>query len=274
MKTLTQKQDMLRAKLLELGSVAVAFSAGVDSTFLLAMAHEVLGDRALALTIRSAFVTESEIDDAITFTKQRNIPFRIIDIDVLGVEAIRNNPPDRCYICKRELFGTMLEAAAEAGHPVLLEGSNVDDLGDYRPGRRAVKELGVHSPLLECGLTKQEIRTLSRDMDLPTWEKPALACLASRIPYGREIDDEVLSRIAQAEKLLRDLGFIQLRVRDHGDVARVELAPEEIEVIVSSEIRSRIVTLLKKVGYPFVCLDLEGYRTGALNETLNETEIQ
>jgi uncharacterized protein len=263
------KLDALRSALRDFGSAAVAFSAGVDSTFLLRVAHEVLGDRVMAVTARSRSFPAREIDEAAAFCRAEGVRHVILDSEELDVPGFAENPPDRCYHCKKALFGKMLEFARENGLAAVLEGSNLDDDGDYRPGRRAIRELGVRSPLHEAGLTKAEIRALSRKMGLQTADKPSFACLASRFPYGERITAEGLDRVGRAEDWLRgafpDIG--QLRVRCHGGtVARIEVAPADISRLAARA--ADIAVAFHAIGFTYVSLDLQGYRTGSLNEAL------
>ena len=261
------KIKRLRASLREIGSAAVAFSSGVDSTFLLRAAHEELGDKAVAVTVRSQLIPRHELDEAAAFCRQEGIRHEIIDFDALLAPAVIANPPDRCYHCKKEVFGLILAFARGAGLAAVLEGSNLDDDGDYRPGRRAIRELGVRSPLHEAGLTKEEIRVLSREMGLPTWSKPSFACLASRFPYGERLTVAALERVERAERWLREeLGLTQLRVRSHGDLARIEVPPDDIPRLAARA--AEIAAAFKGLGFAYVTLDLQGYRTGSLNETL------
>jgi len=265
------KAKRLRASLREIGSAAVAFSSGVDSTFLLRVAHEELGDRAVAVTVRSPLIPRHELDEAAAFCRQEGIRHKIIDFDALSAPAVIANPPDRCYHCKKEVFGLISAFARAAGLAAVLEGSNLDDDGDFRPGRRAIRELGVRSPLHEAGLSKADIRALSREMDLPTWNKPSFACLASRFPYGERLTVVALERVERAERWLREeLGLAQLRVRAHGDLARIEVPPGDIPRLAARA--AEIAALFKGLGFAYVTLDLMGYRTGSLNETLAAKE--
>ena len=262
---LARKYDVLRRSLEEMGSVAVAFSAGVDSTLLLKTARLVLGPQAAAVTVRSCFVPRRELNQAESFCRREGIRLICLDVDVLQVEGVRENPPDRCYLCKKALFSRIKQAAEAAGLAVVAEGSNADDLGDYRPGMRAIRELGVRSPLLEAGLTKAEIRALSKELGLPTWDKPAMACLATRFPTGTCLEPDAIARVEQAEELLRDMGLRQLRVRVHGELARIELAEDELPGMEDPELRLAVDRGLKELGFRWVCLDLAGYRTGSMN---------
>ena len=266
--TLYEKQAKLKELLLSYGNLAVAFSGGVDSTFLLQTAHDVLGDRALAVTAAPVFVPPRELQEAKDFCRSRSIRQIVIPAEALNIDSVRHNPPDRCYHCKHEIFGNILRVAGENGISFVAEGSNTDDVGDYRPGMRAIRELGVKSPLLEAGLSKEDIRALSREMGLPTWDKPSFACLASRFVYGERITDERLSMVDRAEQLLMDLGFRQFRVRIHGDLARIELLPEDLEKLMQQDLRERVYRALKEYGFSYVTLDLAGYRTGSMNETI------
>ena len=270
MELLKEKYTRLKDILLSYSGLAVAFSGGVDSSFLLMAAHDVLGDRVIAVTAAPVFVPLRELDEAQDFCAKHGIQQHLIPAEKLDLDPIRHNPPDRCYHCKRVIFGRILETAAEQGIMTVAEGSNVDDMGDYRPGMRAIRELGVVSPLLDAGLTKADIRALSRELGLPTWNKPSFACLASRFVYGETITDEKLFMVDQAEQLLMDLGFRQFRVRIHGDLARIEVLPEDLQRITEPELRTLISEKLKEYGFSYVTLDLVGYRTGSMNEVLKQ----
>ena len=263
------KLKLLRERLRCIGSAVVAFSSGVDSTFLLRVAHEELGERVVAATIRSHTFPKRELDEATAFCRAEGVRHVVIESEELDIPGFVENPPDRCYYCKRELFSKFLAFAHENGLAAVLEGSNLDDDGDYRPGRRAIQELGIVSPLHEAGLTKAEIRALSREMGLPTSDKPSFACLASRFPYGERITAVALERVEKAEQWLLDAGFglTQLRVRSHGDLARIEVPAGDIPRLAARA--SEIAAAFKDFGFAYVTLDLRGYRTGSMNEVLH-----
>lgn len=269
-KELQEKLSSLKAYIKSLGSLAVGFSGGVDSSFLLAVAHETLGDKAIAVTCVDASVPQRELQEAKTFCEERKIRHFICTVDPLKEDGYRFNSPDRCYYCKHCVFSAIKRIAAENDISYLAEGSNVDDLGDYRPGLRAVAELSVTSPLREAGLNKEEIRILSKAMALPTWSKPAFACLASRFVYGEEITIKKLQMIDQAEQYLIEKGFPEVRVRVHDNVARIEVPPKDISRLASEEIRGEVYEKLTAVGFLYVALDLQGYSRGSMNRILAE----
>jgi len=262
------KLERLRERLRVIGGAVVAFSSGVDSTFLLRVAHEELGDRVVAATARSHSFPNRELDEATAFCRAEGVRHVVIDSEELDIPGFAENPPDRCYHCKRELFSKLLAFARDNGLAAVLEGSNIDDDGDYRPGRRAIRELGIVSPLHEAGLTKTEIRALSRKMGLPTSDKSSFACRASRFPYGERITVRGLERVEKAEQWLLDAGWglTQLRVRSHGDLARIEVPPADIPRLAARA--SEIAAAFKDLGFAYVTLDLLGYRTGSMNEIL------
>lgn len=263
------KLDDLKRYLRSLESAAVAFSGGVDSAFLLKTAHDVLGDRVLAVTAHSRMFPEREKKEAEEFCRKEGIRHIIFESKVLEMEEIAQNPINRCYLCKRELMWGILAIARENGMKYVVEGSNLDDEGDYRPGMQAVAELGIKSPLRAASLSKAEIRLLSKELGLETWKKPSFACLASRFVYGEKLTEEKLFMVEQAEQKLLELGFGQFRVRIHGKTARIEVLPQEFEKLLAQEVRNSISKAFKAFGFDYVTVDLEGYRTGSMNETLN-----
>lgn len=265
---LRDKLDALKTCLKKLESTAVAFSGGVDSTFLLKVAHDVLGDRAVAVTAASRAVPERELKEAEEFCRKEGIRQIVFPADELQAESFLTNPPNRCYFCKKAIFTEIRKTAEEHHLSQVAEGSNLDDDGDYRPGRQAVMELGIRSPLRDCGLAKAEIRQLSRYLNLPTWDKQSCACLASRFVYGDAITPEKLAMADRAEQLLLDLGFHQIRVRVHGTIARIEVLEEEFPLLLRH--RETIVKELKGIGFTYITMDLQGYRTGSMNETLKK----
>lgn len=266
MTSLDQKLNELKESLMGLESVVVAFSGGVDSAFLLKTCRDVLGERVLAVTADSPIHPAHELEDAAKLAESLRVRHLIVRTGELENPQFTANPPDRCYHCKTGLFQALQEIAVAKGVLSVVEGSNADDLEDYRPGARAADEMGVRRPLQEAGLTKAEIRAISQELGLPTWNKPSLACLASRIPYGSPITPEALASVDAAEAFIRSLGIAHVRVRHHGQTARIEVDPGDVEKLARETNRLRVVNQLRGLGYVHVTLDLAGYRTGSLNE--------
>ena len=261
-----EKHEKLKEIIKNMGSLAVAFSGGVDSTYLLRTAHDALGDKAIAVTIKSPSFPEREYHEATEFAQRLGIKHITVEAEESDIELFADNPPDRCYICKKAIFKKVMSKAAEAGISNIADGSNVDDLGDYRPGLKALKELGIRSPLVEAGITKQEIREFSQGLGIPAWDKPAYACLATRIPCGEKITMSKLKMVELAEQFLFDLGFKQVRVRHHGDIARIEVESSERFRFFDEQIMDRINDELHSIGFRYVSMDLGGYRMGSMNK--------
>lgn len=270
---LNAKLNNLNTILKSFDSLLIAYSGGVDSTFLLKVARDLLGDSVLAVTAKSETYSQSECNEAIQIARQYHVNHMIISTKELEYPHFKSNPINRCYYCKNELFKKLKELAQKKNIQHIVDGTNFDDTDDFRPGLKALKELDIRSPLKEAGLTKKEIRLLSHEMGLPTWNKPALACLASRFPYGTEITPPKLNRVEQAETFLHELGFKQVRVRHHNNIARIEVSQEEIERISSPDYRDIIIIKLKELDYQYITLDLQGFRTGSMNEVLSGTII-
>jgi len=267
--------EPLRAKYVDLmrrigsaESALVAFSGGVDSALLAFLAHQALGDRALAVTADSPSIPRRQLEEATRFAATLGLPHEVITTDEVDDPQYQENAGNRCFFCKTELYGKMQQMAKERGYAVVFDGTNADDGGDHRPGMTAAEQHHVRSPLLEAGMGKADIRNLSRLAELPTWDKPASACLASRVAYGIEVTSEVLERIEQGEEAVREMGFRQFRVRHHGTLVRIEVSPDELSRALDPRMAARFVTVFKGLGYAFVSLDLEGYRSGSLNAAL------
>jgi len=267
---LQDKYSKLRQNLTSMGRVLVAFSGGLDSTLLLRVARDTLDDNVLAVTAQSPSFPLRQKQEAVALAGQLAVECAVVDIDELADEHFVANAKDRCFWCKQELFGKLKEYAAARNIKHVIDGANLDDRSDYRPGSEAAKKLGVRSPLQEAGLTKEEIRVLSKELGLPTWDKPSFACLGSRFPYGTQITKELLERVGRAEELLIREGFRQVRVRDHGTIARIEVPSEDITRITERVMREKITAQLKALGYLYIMIDLEGYTSGSMNRTLDK----
>lgn len=269
--SLEDKFNRLKASLKKMDRVIIAYSGGVDSAFLLKSASVSGMQDIIAVTGMSASVPDEELSFAKELASSLQVTHRCITTDELQDENYANNPPDRCYYCKKDLFTKLRRIAKDEGIPFILDGTNADDAHDWRPGRRAAREEGIVSPLLDAGLSKDEIRALSRDLGLPTWDKPATPCLSSRFPYGRKITAEALSRVGRAESYLRKIGIRELRVRDHGETARIEVHPKDFKIFLDDTVREKIISHMKSIGYKNITLDLQGFRSGGLNEEVRKS---
>jgi uncharacterized protein len=267
-----EKFQLLKDNIKKSGSAAVAFSGGVDSTFLVRVAYEVLGDKVIAVTATSSTYPERELKEAINYAKDMGVKHIIISSEELDIEGFASNPKNRCYFCKKELFTKIKEVAKENEIEYIFDGSNLDDTGDYRPGMQAAKELEVVSPLKEANLTKADIRELSKEMGLPTWDKPSFACLSSRFPYGKKITIPKLKMVEEAEQFLLNMGMRQVRVRYHEEIARIEVSPSERVQFFNVQLMDMIGEKFKEIGFTYVTLDMLGYRTGSMNEVLSAEE--
>ena len=263
-----KKLDNLRKNIAGLESAALAFSGGVDSTFLLKVGKDVLGKKFMAVTAQSPTYPKAELEFAKKKAGKLGVELLVIKTREMKSKSFTGNPPDRCYYCKGELFREMRKICNAKNIKHVIAGNNADDLKDFRPGMKAGRECGVRNPLAECGLTKNEIRLLSREMGLDTWDKPSMACLASRFPYGRNIKAKALAMVEKAERCLTDLGFAQVRVRHYGDTCRIEVLPEKISALAAPAVGKKVAERLKKLGYKYITIDIQGYRTGSMNETL------
>lgn len=272
---MNRKMQRLKVYINKLESVLVAFSGGVDSTFLLKVCKDVLGkDKVLAATIKSNLIPESELKEARELAELIGVKHIIVEFDVLNIPEIYENTSKRCYYCKKEIFSKLVLSAKELNLNYVVDGSNFDDIGDFRPGLKALKELGIKSPLKESKITKDLIRSFSKKMDLPTWNKPSMACLASRFPYNENITLQKLIRVEKAEKTLKKLGFLQFRVRSHENLARIEILSKEINQIFDGNLREEIVKKFEKIGFTYTTLDLKGYRSGSMNEEFSKGQTK
>lgn len=263
-----EKYNELIKYLRGLGKVVLAFSGGVDSTFLLKAAKEALGDNVKAVTILSPYIPKWEIAEAKKLAEELKVKYEIIEAPI--IDSIKFNPENRCYLCKTAVFGMILSLAEKQGYSCVIDGTNFDDIGDYRPGLKALKELNVKSPLLECKLTKADIRAFSKELGLKTWDKPAYACLLTRIPYGNELKAEDFEKIENAEKYMMSIGFRAVRVRCHGDLARVEVARQDRSKLFDEKLLDTIAEKIKECGFKYVAMDMQGYRVGSFNETISK----
>jgi len=271
---LREKYELLKEKIKNYGSAVVAFSGGVDSTFLIKVTYDILKENMMAVTATSSTYPERELKEAKKYAADMGVNHKVILSEELDIEGFASNPKNRCYYCKKELFTKILDIAKENQMKYVFDGANVDDQGDYRPGMVAAKELGIVSPLKEAGLTKEDIRILSKELNLPTWNKPAFACLSSRFPYGNEITKPKLKMVEEAEEFLMNLGFVQIRVRHHGEIARIEVSAQERSKFFNLELMDQVGKRFQEIGFTYVTLDLSGYRTGSMNKVLSEEEKQ
>jgi uncharacterized protein len=265
-KSLAKLRDIIRS----MESAVLAYSGGVDSTLVAAVAHEVLGERVLAVTAASEMYPQFQLDAAVETARKLGIRHEVVKTSELAIECFSRNPPDRCYHCKKDLFGTMRRIADREEFDTVMDGANADDPHDHRPGLRAAAELGVRSPLREAGIGKEMVRAVAKKLKLPTWSKPSFACFASRFPYGLGITAERVEMVRKAEEVLRSLGLKQYRVRHHDTIARIEALPGDVARLARPEVRARIVEAFKRIGYKYVTLDLEGFRSGSMNEVLKK----
>ena len=268
-----EKLFKLKEVVSKLNSVVVAFSGGVDSTLVTKVCYDTLKANSMAVTARSETYPDFEFKEAQKLAKEICIKHLVIDTSELAIEGFANNPPERCYFCKTELFGKLKDIAKEHGFLNVADGANLDDTQEFRPGLQASKELNVRSPLKEAGMTKKDIREVSKMLNLPNWNKPAYACMSSRFPYGQSITEEKLSMVSEAEKYLRGLGLVQFRVRHHETIARIEVLSEDIQILTNSPAREELTAKFKKIGFTYVTLDLEGYRSGSMNEVLSKNVV-
>lgn len=266
----SKKLEKLKARLLELESVAVAYSGGVDSNFLLKVAKDTLGDNVIAVTLHAMMHSQREIEEAKQYANKFNVKHIVVNVDNFEVKEFIENNPDRCYHCKKAVFNTVKSVASKHNIKYVVDGTNLDDLGDYRPGLKALQELNIISPLKECDLTKEDIRFLSKEMSLETFNKPAFACLATRIPYGVKITKEVLRKIEKSEEYLVGLGFEQFRVRVHENIARIEIGKDEIHKFFSKDLLVKTNNKLKEIGFEYVTLDMAGYEMGSMNKAIQK----
>ena len=269
-KSLLQKRNHLSEIVTNMGSMIVAYSGGVDSAFLAAFSNNVIGNKSMSVIANSPSLAPTELEEATKLASQIGFNFRIIETNEINRLDYQANNPDRCFFCKDELYSHLIKFAEAEKFNVVTNGTNIDDLGDYRPGIEAAKQYGVRSPLVEAGLTKLDIRNLSQEMKLPTWDKPAQACLSSRIPYGTTVTVEALRRIASAEQFLRSKGYKQLRVRHHDTIARIEVEDTELMSLMKEPIKTEISQYFKSIGYSYITIDIDGFRSGSLNEILTK----